>query len=351
MDQERGQRRRRSRSQRVSSAPAGMVRLQRFLNDCGVASRRRAEEMIVEGRVLVNDLIVDTLPAFINPERDKVIVNGARVQVQPPQYFIAHKPKNYVCTTRDPAGRPRAIDLVPPEAGRMFVAGRLDEGSTGLLLLTNDGELAARVTHPRSAVPKLYRVEVRGQVSDELPAQLRKGVWIEGGRSQALDAVVIHSSRNESVVHLTLGEVRTREVGRIFARLGYKVRKLKRLMIGPLSVKGLPIGASRRLSGAEIHALRAAVGLAEGGPVPALPDLSPRPRRALRTASRDERRDSDRSAPKRPGLGRERSSESRPSQTNRGKPRNPNAGKRPGKAPSRPARPTEHPERKRRLID
>ncbi len=350
MERERSRRRRRGGDQ-VSTAPPGMVRLQRFLNDCGVASRRRAEEMILEGRVLVNDLIVDKLPAFIDPQRDKVIVNGARVHLQPPVYFIAHKPKNYVCTTRDPAGRPRAIDLVPPDVGRLFLAGRLDEESTGLLLLTNDGELAARVTHPRFAVPKLYRVEVRGQVGDELPEQLKKGVWIEGGKAQALDAVIIHKGRSESVVHLTLGEVRTRELGRIFARLGYKLRKIKRLMIGPLSVKGLPLGASRRLSGAEIHALRAAVGLTEGGSAPALPDLSPRPRRTQSAPARDARRDTDWGGRKKSGFQRERSSESRPPRADRGKTRTTDSGKPPGKAPSRPARPTERPERKRRLID
>ncbi len=243
---------------RTPEAGAGRVRLQKFLSDAGVASRRHAEELILNGRVLVNDEVVDTLPAFVTPEQDRVIVDGARVRAQRLDYFIVHKPKGVVCTNRDPAGRVRAVDLLPPLSARLFPVGRLDEESTGLLLLTNDGELAQRLTHPRYGVPKTYYAEVRGRVSDDLPARMKAGVYFAEGRASASEVEIAHRGHDRSALRITLREGRNRQVRRMLVRLGHPVKKLKRVQIGPLSLRGLPVGAARRLTPKELAALRAA---------------------------------------------------------------------------------------------
>jgi len=235
------------------------LRLQKFLAEAGVASRRRGEELIEAGRVLVNNAVVDSLPAFVDPERDRVIVDGAPVRIQALEYFLLHKPKGVVCTNRDPAGRPRAIDLLPPLHTRVNVVGRLDADSTGLLLMTNDGDLAEQITHPRLGVPKVYRVEVRGQVPVDAAARLKKGVYLSEGKATASEVEIVHRSRQSSVLQITLREGRNRQVRRMLARLGHPVKKLKRVQIGPLSLKGLPAGGCRRLTARELTGLRKAV--------------------------------------------------------------------------------------------
>lgn len=254
----------------MTAAAAGKVRLQKFLSDAGVASRRHAEELILAGHVLVNDRVVDELPAFVNPRSDRVFVDGALVRVQRPEYFILHKPKNVVCTHRDPAGRTRAVDLLPEQVGRLFPVGRLDADSTGLLLMTNDGELAEQITHPRFGIPKTYRAEVRGRVPTDLPEQMRRGVYLAEGKAQATHVEITHAARDESVLMITLREGRNRQVRRMLARLGYPVRALKRVQIGPLSLRGLPVGGARRLAPGEIAALRKALeqAAARAGPPP-----------------------------------------------------------------------------------
>ncbi len=260
-----------------AARPAAPMRLQKFLSDAGVASRRRAEEIILEGRVSINGATVESLPAFVDPQRDRVMVDGGTVRAQRLLYFLVHKPAGVVCTNSDPDGRPRAVDLLPPLRERLFPVGRLDAESSGLLLLTNDGELAQRLAHPRYSVPKLYRVEVRGRVGDALPAAMRKGVYLSEGRAQASEVEIAHASEHGSVLLVTLRESRNREIRRMLARLGFPVRKLKRLMIGPLSVKGLPLGASRELSGRELQQLRDA--LEAGSAAEQTYENRPRPRR------------------------------------------------------------------------
>jgi 23S rRNA pseudouridine2605 synthase len=237
----------------------GKVRLQRYLADAGVASRRHAEELILEGGVMVNNAVVDTLPAFVDPEKDVVFARGVRVRPQRPEYFLVHKPRGVVCTDRDPEGRTRAIDLLPPTKGKLFVVGRLDAECEGLLLLTNDGELATRITHPSYGVPKTYRVEVRGLAEADLPARLRKGVWLAEGKARATDVKIIHADRQHSMLEVIVTEGRNREIRRMLARLGHPVRRLKRIEIGPLSLSGLPRGAARRLTDAELNRLREAL--------------------------------------------------------------------------------------------
>ncbi len=246
----------RSRPRTTPGAPPERVRLQKFLSDAGVASRRHSEELILTGRVLVNNEVIDELPAFVDPRRDRVIVGGNVVKPQKLRYFMINKPKGVVCTNRDPAGRLRAVDLLPPIRERLFSVGRLDEESTGLLLLTNDGELSERLAHPRFGVEKKYRAEVRGRVPDDLPEQLKQGVYLSEGRARAAHVEVQYVGRERSVLMITLKEGRNRQIRRMFAKLGFVVRTLKRVALGPLSVKNLPVGAARELAAGELRALR-----------------------------------------------------------------------------------------------
>ena len=268
-------------------APGGQpVRLQKFLSDAGVASRRHAEELIQEGRVLVNDEIVDELPAFVDPRKDRVIVDGRVVHIQRHRYFIMNKPRGVVCTNRDPAGRMRAVDLLPPMAERLFVVGRLDAESTGLLLMTNDGELAEEILHPRYGISKVYRVKVQGRVSADLPALMARGVYLSDGKATAAHVEITHSGNAESVLNVMLREGRNRQVRRMLARLGHRVKALKRLRIGSLDVRGLPEGSCRSLSPAEVDELRAAVAKAReqaARPGRSRPTSAKAPRRAKRT--------------------------------------------------------------------
>lgn len=239
--------------------PAGRltrVRLQKFLSDTGVASRRRAEELIRDGHVLVNDAVVDTLPAFVDPTADSVIVDGVPVRPQKLEYFIVNKPKGVVCTGHNPGGRVRVVDLLPELPVRLSPVGRLDEESTGLLLLTNDGDLAQHLTHPRRGPFQTYHAEVRGRVPDDLPVRMRTGIYLAEGRAQAKHVEILHSSTERSTLLITLREDRSRQVRRMLARLGYPVRKLKRVAIGPVLLHKLPVGAARRLSLKELRALR-----------------------------------------------------------------------------------------------
>ncbi len=237
-------------------AETGKVRLQKFLSDAGVASRRHAEELILEGHVLVNDRVVDALPAFVDPGRDRVVVDGTPVRPQRLEYFMVNKPKGVVCTNRDPGGRVRVADLLPDLKSRLFPVGRLDAESTGLVLMTNDGELAQRLTHPRYGVPKTYHAEVRGRVPDDLPARLRQGIYLAEGPARADRVEVVYAGNDRSSLLITLREGRNRQIRRMLARLGHPVKKLKRISIGPLSLRGLPLGAARRLTARELAELR-----------------------------------------------------------------------------------------------
>lgn len=247
-----------------SPSPSGEpVRIQKFLSDAGVASRRHAEELIEQGRVLVNDEIIEKLPVFVDPDKDVVIVNGTRVRPRPLAYFLTHKPKGVVCTNFDPDGRPRAIDLLPPDMRHLFVVGRLDEFTTGLLIMTNDGELATRVTHPRYGIQKLYKAEVQGEVPGDIASRLRRGVHLSDGKVQAGQVKVLKRSRQQSTLEMTMLEGRSSGVRRALARLGHKVLVLKRVRIGPVSLGELPIGACRLMTPHEVAALWKAVREAE----------------------------------------------------------------------------------------
>jgi len=245
------------------------VRLQKALANAGVASRRAVEEMAVEGRITVNGEPVTALPCFVDLSQDEVRVDGRPIRPKRGNaarrtYILLNKPRGVVCTQRDPEGRPRAVDLVPDLDKRVYCVGRLDKDSTGLVLLTNDGELTERLTHPRYGVTKTYVVQVDGRVGGADVEQLRRGTHLDGRRASASGVKVLRRGRQNSLLEIRLAEGRNREIRRMLARLGHKVRRLKRTAIGPVTDKGLKIGSFRVLASDEVARLRRAARPAGG---------------------------------------------------------------------------------------
>ena len=235
-------------------------RLQKILARAGLGSRRACEEMIVDGRVSVNGQITDVLPVLVDVDRDAIRVDGRTIKSEPKAYYLLNKPRGVVCTNRDPAGRRRAVDLLGPVGERLFCVGRLDADSDGLLLLTNDGALTQQLTHPRFEVPKTYRAQVRGRIENDELEQIRKGIWMAEGRTRSALVKLTYRSPQRSVLQITLREGRNRQVRRMLSRLGYPVRRLRRIAIGELTDKGLAVGKHRRLRPSEVRYLRSLAG-------------------------------------------------------------------------------------------
>jgi len=230
-------------------------RLQKVLASAGVDSRRKCEELIVSGAVRVNGKVVDKLPAFVDPERDSIIVDGKRIRAAQKVYFVLNKAKGVICTSSDPAGRKKATDIVQSRE-RIFCVGRLDADSTGIIILTNDNELANKLTHPRYGVAKTYVVKVRGAVSGEQLEKLKRGIWLAEGKTRRASAKILKRSHKESLVEITIRQGLNRQIRRMFAKVGYKVVSLKRTCIGKLNLRGLGVGKYRRLSSSEIAYLQ-----------------------------------------------------------------------------------------------
>ena len=229
------------------------MRLGKFLATAGVASRRAAEEIVRERRVAVNGEIV-TDPARDVGDGDEVAVDGSVIRMQAERVVYAvNKPAGVVSTARDPQRRPTVVSLVPSTA-RLYPVGRLDIDTTGLILLTNDGDLAHRLTHPSFEVPRTYRAVVtRGPVSERSLRALRNGVELEDGRTAP--ARVRRLGRDRDILELTIHEGRNRQVKRMCEAVGHSVRSLQRVAFGPLTLGTLAPGAHRRLSGAEVATL------------------------------------------------------------------------------------------------
>ena len=278
-------------------------RLQKVMATAGVASRRACEQLIEEGAVTVNGQVVSTLPAWVDPVKDHIEVDGHPVRkARPPKkgragaadehvYVLLHKPRGVISTTSDDLGRRHVTDLVElpvtspgdPQP-RLYPVGRLDAESTGLILLTNDGDLAHQLTHPSFEVPKEYHVVVRGRVDEESLEQLREGLVLahrgtkgrgaaikrakaadvrilgfKSGLSRAKDEDDLDEPSepvDRTILSVTLREGQNREIRRLMAKLGYKVRRLKRVALGPIRLKGLGAGRWRLLTPVEIKALR-----------------------------------------------------------------------------------------------
>ncbi|ACX52400.1 pseudouridine synthase [Ammonifex degensii KC4] len=239
-------------------------RLQKVLARAGIASRRKAEELIVAGRVKVNGQVVDKLGVKVDPERDSIEVDGKPVKLPERLVYLAfHKPRGVVTTLHDPQGRPKVADFLKGIKERVFPVGRLDYDSEGLLLLTNDGELAHRLLHPRFHVPKTYLVWVKGEVGKEKLNLLRRGIKLEDGPTLPAEVRVLRRARGETVLQLTIREGRKRQIRRMLKALGCEVLRLKRVAVGPVRLGPLRPGEYRHLTPREVDSLRKAAGLVE----------------------------------------------------------------------------------------
>lgn len=231
-------------------------RLQKVLASAGIGSRRHCEEYIRDGRVTVDGETVTELGIKVDSQAQKVCVDGERIRFQKKQYFLVNKPIGVVCSNADPQGRPRVIDLLPPWHGRLFSVGRLDESSEGLLIVTNDGELAHALAHPRFQVERVYRCIIAGIPSDETFKQLRQGLHFTEGKFRMRDVRRLKSNGKSTLVEVILTEGQNREVRRLFARVGHKVLKLKRTAFGPMKIGELETAAYRPLTASEVRVLK-----------------------------------------------------------------------------------------------
>ncbi|HEX5222008.1 MAG TPA: pseudouridine synthase [Verrucomicrobiae bacterium] len=232
-----------------------MIRLQKFLADAGVASRRASEQFILDGRVAVNGQPVRLLGSKVDPERDEVQVDGKPVRVHKKLYIALHKPRGCVCSKKDEHERPTVYDLLPKEWQIANSVGRLDYASEGLLFLTNDGEFALRLTHPRYGVRKRYVATVEGKVEADMLSRFTKGVWHDGEKLKAERTWLLTAGKTQSVVELELAEGKNREVRRLFESQGLTVRRLVRTQIGKIKLGELKPGRWRALTQSEIKTL------------------------------------------------------------------------------------------------
>jgi len=231
------------------------MRLQKYLADAGLASRRAAEELISAGRVAVNGEIVIRLGTQVNPEADRVTLDGKVVRAKRRLYVALNKPRGYLCTKADPQGRRTVGQLLPHEWSNLYPVGRLDRDTEGLLFLTNDGEFCLRLTHPRYGVRKTYLAEIEGRAPVDLVKRLTQGVTDDGDNLKAETAGVLDSSKTRSLVRLTLREGKYHEVRRLFTSLGIAVLALRRTEIGPIKLGELPLGKWRVLTADEVKRL------------------------------------------------------------------------------------------------
>ena len=236
-------------------------RLQKILSAAGVASRRLSEELIAQGRVSVNGKTVTELGTKADPSVDEIKVDGRRIKTeQRRRYILLNKPRGYITSRSDPEGRPTVMDLMKGVKEYIYPVGRLDYDSEGLLLLTNDGELAARLTHPRHEVEKVYEARVKGVPDDKALARLARGVPIEGRRTAPAkiraSEPFIKGSGEQTIVEIIIHEGRQRQVRRMFDAVGHPVVRLRRVRIGPITDPDIPPGHWRELTPQEVARLR-----------------------------------------------------------------------------------------------
>jgi 23S rRNA pseudouridine2605 synthase len=285
------------------------VRLNKFLAQNGIASRRGADQLIASGHVTIDGKVVTELGRRVDPEREKVEVDGVvlRASGERLAYYLLNKPKGVVCTNDPREARPRAMDLITDKKkGRIYPVGRLDEDTEGLLILTNDGEFANRISHPRYGVKKTYWVDVRGRVADEAVAAMLKGVRLAEGWCAFERVQIVKRHAERSILHVTLAEGKNREVRRVLAAVDLPVRTLRRVEIGPLRDRRLKVGQWRVLTRAEVGELLAAT---QPGAKPASPEMRRRPAHSGSSStrrpwsSRPPRRGKDERQSRRPARG------------------------------------------------
>jgi pseudouridine synthase len=231
------------------------IRLQKFLADAGIASRRAAEQIILDGKVRVNGKFVRLLGTKIDPERDEVILDGKIIRARKKLYIALNKPPGCICSHKDDHDRPTIYDLLPKEWQIVNSVGRLDFNSEGLIFLTNDGQFALRLTHPRYGVRKKYIATVEGKVGPAMLAEFTRGIFHGGEKLKAEKAFLVSASNSRSVVELDLAEGKNREVRRMFESQNVSVKKLQRVQIGKIKLGELKPGKWRTLTEAEIKTL------------------------------------------------------------------------------------------------
>jgi 23S rRNA pseudouridine2605 synthase len=243
-----------------------MERLQKLLARAGLGSRRSCEEIIRGGRVTVNGSTVRELGAKASPT-DDIRVDGRRIKLPDEHtYLVLNKPPGYVTTRDDPQGRATVMDLIPAALrDRVYPVGRLDQDSTGLLLLTDDGDLTQRLLHPKHHIPKEYLADVEGVPSETKLRRLRSGIELEDGKTQPAEVMAVAQGGGESRLRIIISEGRNRQVRRMCEKIGHPVRRLKRVAVGPIRLGELSLGEMRRLSRGQLQALREAAGLPPGG--------------------------------------------------------------------------------------
>ena len=234
-----------------------LERIQKILSKAGVASRREAERMVIEGRVSVNGQVVGTLGFKADPTKDHIKVNGKRLgHFEPKVFLLLNKPRGYLSTVKDPKGRPTIMDLLKNVKWRIYPVGRLDFDAEGLLLLTNDGDVAHLLSHPRFSIPKTYLVKVAGVPEEKKLLRLKRGVMLEDGEAKAVSCSLIRQREKNSWLRVMVTEGRNRLVKRMFSAVGHPVLKLKRIGYGPIQLGELPFGKFRYLTPEEVEKLK-----------------------------------------------------------------------------------------------
>ena len=234
-----------------------MERLNKFLAHAGVGSRRHVETLITAGRVKVNGRVVRDLATKVDPSVHKVSVDDQPVKTERMVYWVVHKPVGYLCTNNDPSGRPLALELIPHVDQRVYTVGRLDEASEGMLLMTNDGDLAHKLMHPKFEIEKTYLVLVAGSPSKHDLDKLLEGVWLSDGKVKAKKVRRVKPAGEATWLRIVLSEGKNREIRRMLAKLGHKVLRLKRIAIASVLLDKLPKGKSRKVSPKELEELKA----------------------------------------------------------------------------------------------
>jgi len=311
----------------------GLDRLQKVLAHAGIASRRACEDLIRQGRITVDGQVARELGTKVDPRTQQVAVDGQKVHSERNVYYAVHKPKGYVSTNNDPSGKPRVIDLLPEIPQRAYAVGRLDEQSTGLMLLTNDGELANKLAHPKFGVEKIYRVVVAGEPGRDILDQLTKGIWLAEGKVRAKRVRIVGHKGQASIMEMVLAEGKNREIRRMLAKLGHKVMSLTRIAVGPIGLKGIGVGECRPLTAREIELLHdvAAGRLVSAPSFPDRRDRIPRTSGPQQRSNRPPARTDDRppaGGPRPAGPGH-----APRLATNQGRGDGPNHGDRPGPGP------------------
>lgn len=232
------------------------MRINRYLAECGAGSRRACDRMVEEGKVKVNGKTAQ-LGQEVDETKDTVTLEGRTVRPKAAHvYYMMNKPKGYVCTASDDKGRKTVMDLLPENCGRVFSVGRLDYDSEGLLLFTDDGDLAFRLTHPKNEIPKTYAVRIEGRADEEILSGIRAGVELDGKKTKKCALRVTEETREYTKMVITVTEGRNREIRRMFEKFGKNVVYLKRVRIGELSVGSLERGRVRRLTAEEVYYLQ-----------------------------------------------------------------------------------------------